>query len=128
MGGYDDAQGGIHLVSWSSITQLTDGRGLGICSVSLFDDASLLAKLGWMFLSQLDTLWARLLRDKYPTLDADHYFLKMSPKQFVALEIDGKGLGRSCEWCCIQSWLFGPNSVLGGQNRSMVVANWSRWL
>jgi len=53
-----------HLVSWNMVTRERTQGGLGIRSMRQLNSAYLM-KLGWRLTTEADTLWVRVLKDKY---------------------------------------------------------------
>lgn len=54
----------VSLVSWDKVHMDKELGGLGIKNSESLNKAYMI-KLAWRFLSQPDSLWARILRDKY---------------------------------------------------------------
>lgn len=64
MWGGTEEQRKMHLVSWETINKDKENGGLGIRSMRQAN-AAFLSKLGWRILVEPNTLWARVLRNKY---------------------------------------------------------------
>ena len=64
--GSSDAAKKMHWVGWQKVTRTKKEGGLGLQSAK-GRNTSLLAKLNWRFHSEKETLWARVLRNKYCT-------------------------------------------------------------
>ncbi|XP_074266442.1 uncharacterized protein LOC141589715 [Silene latifolia] len=62
--GGTEEQRKIHLISWDTVQKPKSMGGLGIRS-SRQSNAAFLTKLGWRVLTEPQTLWARVLRNKY---------------------------------------------------------------
>lgn len=56
----------LHLIGWKKITKPKKEGGLGIQTTKEKNKA-LLAKLNWRFNTEKDSLWARVLSQKYGT-------------------------------------------------------------
>lgn len=55
---------GTHLITWDDLCKLMINGGLGIKKAKPMNQA-LLMKVGWGLISKKDSLWARVLRNKY---------------------------------------------------------------
>lgn len=54
----------LHLVNWHTVCKDNDVGGLGLRKAQI-QNTALLTKLGWKIVSQDNSLWANILRDKY---------------------------------------------------------------
>ncbi|KAA3472427.1 reverse transcriptase [Gossypium australe] len=71
----DHMKKSIHQVSWSKVCSAKYRGGLGLRSMRQANLTSL-AKLGWRFLIEKETLWARVLAEKYKVKDGSPRSLK----------------------------------------------------
>lgn len=64
MWGSTDEQQQMHLVAWDTLTKDKAMGGLGIRAMRQAY-AAFLTKLGWRLIAESDSLWSRVVRDKY---------------------------------------------------------------
>lgn len=62
--GSNETKKKIHLVSWEKLCSSKEEGGLGLRSMGLMNKA-LMARMGWKFVTEPDSLWASILGSKY---------------------------------------------------------------